>query len=148
MYSFCPPPEAMAFKRSAVRARLSPPQKLRIFQISKFLLSLDIFDVIIRRVGTQRFTGFALCLEHCTNFLAGVLGVPFVYDIKKRGKITILLIGTIYIIVDGYKANIRTWEYYLSVITHLEECAEEYILLLQEISSAYHRPYRRWRHLL
>jgi hypothetical protein len=36
------------------------------------------FDVTIRRVGTQRFTGFTLCFEYRTDFLACVLGVPFV----------------------------------------------------------------------
>lgn len=30
---------------------------------------IRVFDVAIRRIGTQRFAGFTLCLEHRTDFL-------------------------------------------------------------------------------
>lgn len=42
------------------------------------VLIVRVFGVAVWRLGTQRFAGFALCLEHRTNFLTGVLGIKFV----------------------------------------------------------------------
>ena len=42
MYSFCPPPEAMAFKRSAVRSRLSPPEKFQNLRILELFLCFTL----------------------------------------------------------------------------------------------------------
>lgn len=84
------------------------------------VLVLRIFEIAIRWIGTQRLTRFALGLEHRSDLLAGVLGVPFVDDIEERGKIAVLLIGTVYAVVDGDEADISAGQNYLGVVTHLE----------------------------
>lgn len=84
------------------------------------MLIVRVFEVAIRRIGTQRFAGFTLCLEHRTDFLTGVLGVPFVDDIKKRSKIAVLLIGAVHAVVDGNESNICAGQHHLGVVTYLE----------------------------
>ena len=84
------------------------------------VLIVRVFGISVWRLGTQRFAGFALCLEHRTNFLTGVLGVKFVENVDKRSKITVLLIGAVHAIVDGNEANICAGKGYLSVKTDLE----------------------------
>ena len=44
LYSFCPPLEPMAFKRSAVRSRLSPPEKFRKLRFSELFLYFPNFS--------------------------------------------------------------------------------------------------------
>lgn len=41
------------------------------------VLIIRVFGVAVWWLGTQRFAGFALCLEHRTDFLTGILGVKF-----------------------------------------------------------------------
>ena len=57
------------------------------------MLIIGVFEVAVGWLGTQRFAGLALCFEHRTNFLAGVLSVPFVDDIKERSEVAVLLVS-------------------------------------------------------
>ena len=84
------------------------------------VLIVRVFGVAVWRLGTQRFAGFALCLEHRTNFLTGVLGIKFVENVDKRSKITVLLIGTVHAVVDGNKAYICAGKSDLGIETYLE----------------------------
>ena len=84
------------------------------------MLVIGVLEVAVGRLGTQWFAGLALCLKHRTDFLACVLGVPFVDDIKERGKITVLLVCTVHAVVDGYESDICTGQNHLSVVAYLE----------------------------
>ena len=79
-----------------------------------------VFEIAIRRIGTQRLAGFTLRLEHRSDFLTGVLGIPFVDDVEKRSKIAVLLIGAVYAVVDGNEPDIGTGQHHLGVVAYLE----------------------------
>lgn len=84
------------------------------------MLVIGVLEVAVGRLGTQRFTGLALCFEHRTDFLAGVLSVPFIDNIKERGKITVLLVCTVHTVVDGYEADISAGQNHLGVVAYFE----------------------------
>jgi len=84
------------------------------------VLIIWVFEVAIGWIGTQRFAGLALCLEHRTNLLTGVLGVPFVDDVEERSKIAVLLIGAVHAVVDGNESDICAGQYHLGVVAYLE----------------------------
>lgn len=44
-------------------------------------------------------------LEHRTNFVAGIFGVPLVHNVQKGRKVVVCWIGTVYIIIDGNEPN-------------------------------------------
>ena len=78
------------------------------------------FLVAVRRIGAERLTRLALCLEHRTDFLAGVLGIKLVENVDERGQIAFLLIGAVHTVVDGDEADIRLRECYLGVEADLQ----------------------------
>ena len=80
------------------------------------MLILRIFEVAIGRIGTQRLTGFTLCLEHCSDLLAGVFGIPFVDDIEEGSKIAVLLVGTVHTVIDSDETDICAGQNYLGVV--------------------------------
>ena len=51
------------------------------------------------------FPGFAFRLQHGADFLACVTAVPFVDDVKKRGKIILLLGRTVHAVADRDKPH-------------------------------------------
>lgn len=65
------------------------------------ILILRVFDVAERRNRRQRLSRLPLRLEHRTNLLAGVLGVPLVDDVQKRGENAILLARAVHAVIDG-----------------------------------------------
>ena len=77
-----------------------------------------VFEVTIRRVGTQGLTGLTFGLKHRADFLAGVLGIPFVDNVEERGKITVLLIGAVHAVIDGDKPDIGAGQYNLGVVAY------------------------------
>ena len=89
------------------------------------ILILRVFHISIRWICTQWLSRFALGLKHSFDFLARVLGVPFINNIKKWCKITFLLIGTVNSIVDGNKSDFSFRKSNLRVITYLEIISTE-----------------------
>lgn len=84
------------------------------------MLVIWVFEITIRRIGTQRFAGFAFCFEHRTDLLTGVLGIEFIENIDERSKIAVLLICAVHAVVDGNKADICAGKSHLGVVAHLE----------------------------
>ena len=74
---------------------------------SGILIRNNLFCVIaplavaVRRPAAQPLTALGLEFLHCTNFLAGLLGVKFVCPIADRIEISTALHQRIYSIIDG-----------------------------------------------
>jgi len=60
--------------------------------------------------------GFPFGFEHSSDFLAGVLGVPFVDDVEERGEVAVLLIGAVNAVVDSDEANACLREHDLGIV--------------------------------
>jgi len=61
--------------------------------------------ITVRNTAATPFAILHPGLEHRTNFVAGVLGIPLVHDIQKRGKVIVCGISTVNIIVDSDEPN-------------------------------------------
>ena len=49
------------------------------------------------------FTYFALCLHNRADLLADFLGIPFVYDVKERREVAVILTVRIHSVIDSYE---------------------------------------------
>lgn len=77
-----------------------------IFIYNPVVLILRVFLVSVGCVGAEWLASLSLCLEHRTDFLARILGIPFIDDIEEWRKIAVLLTGTVDPVVDGNKADV------------------------------------------
>ena len=77
----------------------------RFFVYNPFLFVLRVFYVPIGRIAGDMLPGFAPHLNHCPDFLAGILGVVVVEYIFEHRKI-IFPFGAVHIVVDGDKADV------------------------------------------
>lgn len=81
---------------------------------------IGVFQIAVRRIGSQRFTGISFGAEHSLDFLAGVFGVELVENVDERRHVVLHLICTVYTVVDGDEVDIVVREHHLRVHTYLE----------------------------
>ena len=67
---------------------------------------IGVFQITVRRIGSQRFTGIPFSSEYSLDFLAGVFGIELVENVDERRHVVVHLIGTVYTVVDGDEADI------------------------------------------
>lgn len=90
-----------------------------IFVYNPVVLVLRVFLVSVGCIGAERLASLSLCLEHRTDVLARVFGIPFIDDIEEWRKIAVLLTVTVDPVIDGNKADIRFREHHLGIVTDL-----------------------------
>ena len=73
-------------------------------RIKRLLITGNPF-VPVGNTATAPFTVLHPGLEHRTNFVAGIFGVPLVHNVQKGRKVVVCWIGTVYIIIDGNEPN-------------------------------------------
>ena len=68
-------------------------------------VSVLALDISVGGIGSQPLAGHSLVTENRPYLLRGVLGIPLVYDIAKRGKVVAHLIVAVHSVIDGNKAD-------------------------------------------
>lgn len=81
---------------------------------------IGVFQIAVRRIGSQRFTGIPFSSEYSLDFLAGAFGIELVENVDERRHVVVHLIGTVYTVVDGDEADIVVWKHHLRVHTYLQ----------------------------
>ena len=92
--------------------------RLRVYD--PMVLVIGVFQIAVRRIGSQRFAGISFGTEHSLDFFAGVFGIELVENVDERRHVIVHLIGTVYTVIDGDEADIVVWEHHLRVHTYLK----------------------------
>ena len=72
--------------------------------IKRLLITGNPF-VPVGNTATAPFAVLHPGLEHRTNFVAGIFGVPLVHNVQKGRKVVVCWIGTVNIVVDSDEPN-------------------------------------------
>ena len=83
-------------------------------------LVFRVFNITVRRIGTEWLTRLSLGFEHSTDFLASILSVPFINNVKKRCKVTICLVCTINTVVNSNESYICIRKHNLGIISYFK----------------------------
>ena len=88
---------------------------------------LIVFDPVVA-IGDAAGTAFPIFhsgVKDGSDFIAGVLGIPLVHDIKERGKIIAGSILTVDSVVDGDEPHILLREHHFGVESNLQIVSSE-----------------------
>src|SRR5690554_7094492 len=83
-------------------------------------LIFRVLNITVRRIGAERLARLSLGFEHSTDFLASILSVPFINNVKKRCKVTVCLVYTINTVVNSNESYICFRKHNLSIIAYFE----------------------------
>ena len=61
-------------------------------------------------MGCKAFSGHSFITEHGPDFLAGVLCIPFIYDVAERCKIAVIPVA-VYAVINRYETDILLREH-------------------------------------